>query len=61
MSIEGFVERSRSRIADLNERIAQEIKKDGGKKIHRHVAKEIAEKHALEDAIYKAVRKGVKE
>lgn len=61
MSVEGFVAKSEERVRELEKRIREIVKADGGREIYAHFRKERMEVKKLNEAIWKATRKGLRE
>lgn len=61
MSVDGFIATCEARLEVLKNQMRDTIKKDGGRKIYRHVRAQMMEIEKLNNAIYKAQRRGVRE
>lgn len=59
MSIDGFVARQNARLTELYKLIAEQIKKDGGKEIHKNLRKLTEERDAIKNAVFLATRRGI--
>lgn len=59
MSVDGFVSSLERRLGELNEQMAQIIKKDGGARVPGHMRKQTAEASKIREALFKARRPGI--
>lgn len=61
MSVDGFVAKLEERLAILNKQISDIVKKDHGRRIYAHMRSQADEVKKINEAIYKAQRRGVRE